>query len=46
MCRTNDSSELSNILRNLKSMFGKLFDYIETEEEFDESMLHIKKKYE
>ena len=24
-------------------MFGKLFDYVETEEEFDDSMLHIKK---
>jgi len=24
-------------------MFGKLFDYVETEEEFDDSILHIKK---
>ena len=43
VCRATDSSEIRSILKNLKAMFGKLFDYVETEEEFNDSVNHIKK---
>ena len=41
--RATDSSDIRSILSNLKAMFGKLFDYVETEEEFNDSVNHIKK---